>query len=464
MKENTSKLQKVDLNNYTRPPKVNNTLYFGSKYILNSRAGVGRGQNNSYFEYIESLYYGSTTNANVIDNFVNLIMGEGLVDQFGNELDDFIDYDDLLKYIRDYYIQGNACLQIVYQNDLKTVNNMFYVPVKNIGINNTPTVTFQVDSYWYSWDWNNLGRYTPKLIHAFGVPYNVDENLQPIGMTGEELLYTRNPDNQNFFSLPTWESCTEDCEVQEEISHYAKQHIKNGLSSGHMFNVVKGHEATDEDKLISMRSIQDGLTGSDNAGNQFISYNTSQEDKTTIEAIPVSDAHKQYEIIRTATIDSILQAHKVSNAILFGINKPSGFGNNAEERIDSLKQQYRSVINPVRKVILRSLQKVFTKIDSTIKISFKDFAELSVESGTGIVTDDIQLSKDSDDDLLDQIIELATSSKIKKKAKKSAAAKAKLKGKPKPPFHDNCRCVLTDGKITSADPCDYCQEIIKEHY
>jgi archaellum biogenesis ATPase FlaH len=61
--------------------------------------------------------------------------------------------------------------------------------------------------------------------------------------------------------------------------------------------------------------------------------------------------------------------------LYFGSNDKSGFGNNKDEK-EALKTLYRSNINPMREVIIDSLEYLIGFSEPNISLKFKDFEEL----------------------------------------------------------------------------------------
>ena len=71
----------------------------------------------------------------------------------------------------------------------------------------------------------------------------------------------------------------------------------------------------------------------------------------------------------------IIVGHSVPKILYSGSSDASGFSSNAEERIVATKDLYRRNINPLRKVVLDGLTKLFRLIDPNVKLEFVDFEE-----------------------------------------------------------------------------------------
>lgn len=366
-KPGQTRLHSIDMNNYVRPD-LNIFNYNLGDYILN-------GEDNSYYKFVDDRYYGSSTNKAVIDSYVNYIYGEGLLNN-GQKIKDIMSNNDLRLMIQDYKTQAQCAVQVFYDSNRK-VAKMIQIPIKCIGVKRQEDMFELPDFYWYSFDWENRTRFVPVSIPRFGT-----------SSESTELLVIRNPSNLPYFSLPDYQPGLQYCQWEEEFSNYAISHIMNGFSAGHIINIVKGLEGDEESQEIADRAIRSQLTGSRNAGKFFLSFNDNSESKTTIESIQISDAHKQYEFLTGEARDKILMAHKVVNPILFGVDKGSGFSNNADEMVVALKTLYRSQINPIREQLIDGLESVLKLNDPNVNLEFKDFDELIVKTEEEVVVTD----------------------------------------------------------------------------
>ena len=70
-------------------------------------------------------------------------------------------------------------------------------------------------------------------------------------------------------------------------------------------------EPDDEMKAKIVADIKRKLTGSSNAGEVIVSFNSSKEYNTKVDRIEVSDAHSQYNWLCEFARDQICVSHKV---------------------------------------------------------------------------------------------------------------------------------------------------------
>jgi hypothetical protein len=363
---NKNSIHVINMNNYVRPnPQL--LLTQTNKYITNDI-------DNNYFYEVESYYLGSPTNAAIIDNYSNYILGEGLKDETGIlNIEDIIDEDDLRNAVTDFKMQGACTLQVVYTKaGPKTVAKLYYLPTKTIAINRQADLTDDIESYWYCFDWKNKMKFKPYIVPAFG--YGQDRE--------SEILYIKRQSPQPLFALPDYQSGLQYCKVEEELSNYYASHIQNNFSAGKIININAGIPDTDEAQEEAENAILKKVKGTSNAGNIIISFNNNKENATTVENIEITDAYKQFETLSNECKEKIMLAHKVNDPALFGLPLPSGFSSQAEQMVQSLKILYRSQINPMRKILTKGLERALKLNNPEVKLKFEDFDELKIEKST----------------------------------------------------------------------------------
>ena len=107
-------------------------VYF-NKYIrqeikeYKNKGWVLNGVNNSFYKYVIDRYYGSATHSSVINSYIDLIYGKGLVEKDGDiesqEWKDFLKLfskKDQKKVITDYEIFGEFSVQVLRKKEIET--------------------------------------------------------------------------------------------------------------------------------------------------------------------------------------------------------------------------------------------------------------------------------------------------------------------------------------------------------
>lgn len=352
----------INFNNYTRPIiEISKT----KDWVLN-------GENNSYFKYIKQRYIGSPTNAGIIKSYVNYIIGDGIK----SNSSDFNPYrylskKDLRLICNDYKLFGQYSVQIIWSIPSKLINEdpkiikIKYIPTFKLGLN---VDSFgEVNGYWYSFDWENQGTYTPKFYPKFDGSYK-DNQI--------EILTIFRPSSEDFFPQPDYESGFQSAEMEEELSNSSLSYIKNGFSTATILHAKLGVPPTEQLKRKYQNEISSKITGSSNVNRLIFSFTDGDYKAIEIEQIQPKGLDTQLQYFAEQCKQMLFDAHSVTSPILFASREGGGLGSNSDEMKEALKVLYRSSINPMREVILDGLNFIFKSIDRDVDIDFEDFEDL----------------------------------------------------------------------------------------
>jgi hypothetical protein len=352
---------------------------------------VMNGDNNQMYKDIIGSYYGSPTNSAIIDSYARYIYGLGL-----NIQQNFISKTDLRKICFDMVLFGEASFEVTPKGNLYHVEKNKLLPNK--------AEDGEIKSYWFSFDWDNQQKYPPKRIPTYGFGKKTENQV---------FVIKSNQVGQFYFGNPSYISALPYCEVESELANYYVNHIKNGMSFGHVINVNGGKPESEEDLNKFSRQIRNQLTGSTNAGKFLLSFNDNKESETTISALQVSDAHKQYDFLTQEAQNKICIAHKVVSGAILGITKSTGFSSNAEEIETAFNETYLNVIQPIQENILDAIE--FVKGLSGLEfvnLRQKQTPEVAMslskkKEGTDLIADElINLGEEIDDnewELIDEV-------------------------------------------------------------
>jgi hypothetical protein len=351
-----SKVHSIQLSNYVRPEVKEQQ---SKEYVLN-------GDKNSFYKYIIDRYNGSPTNRAIIDSYSQFIYGKGLMSkqqamkpiQFANVVR-ILSKKDLKAICHDYEMFNEASIECIYKKG--ELVRMKHVP-KNYVLPNKLNDEGDIEQYWYSMDFNNPRKYPP-------IPF---DNWKLNEIKDGSLIYVISDYQVGkiYFSDPAYMAGLPYAELEEEIANYCINHIKNGLSTGYVINMNNGVPNSEEEKSDIIRETKDNLTGSSNAGRILLMFNDNKENASTIEALEVSEAHKQYEFLSQESSQKIMISHRVTSPILFGIKDSTGLGNNANEMESAFNELMINVIQPKKEVILDALMEIFAREKILIDLDF----------------------------------------------------------------------------------------------
>lgn len=338
----------------------------GKEWTLN-------GPNNLIYKMISDSYDDSPTNASIINGFHAYIYADGLVDASADtpnkqvtNVTKHLSKRDASQICLDYKLYGAYAVQIFWDDADKPEDKkpilIKYFKVFKLGLNLNEFM--ETDGYWYSFDWQNHGKYTPKFYPKYDGTYKGHD---------VELLVVQRPSNKDFFSEPDWISGLQYAINEGELQNWSFNHIKNGFQGSKQININGGIPATDELKRQYINQIQSNLQGSNNAGKYWIVFNDKPELAPTIVDIPVVELNQQYAQFATEAREMLIAAHGASPVIFANTQGGSGLSNNSDEIEMATAMQYRKNINGMREGILDGLQPIFEDIDPSIQLKFRNF-------------------------------------------------------------------------------------------
>lgn len=354
-----SKKYSIKLNKYEQVSRRKLTDNRSFKYIEN-------GTKNSQFIKYDELYYGSTTHKSVVDKYVSYILGEELIDKNGYDISSVLSDTDLMLLVKDYKKSGQAALHITYSaNGL--IKKLKHVPIRKLMINAEEDILAPITGYWYSYDWQDHGRWGDKFIPAFGFgPKGVNGN--PLS---NEIFYLRQPDDTESYSLPDWEPGIQYCEDELELSNFLKTHIKKKLSVQTIINLSVGSGMSPDQIEEYVNSFVEQFTGS--GGDTYaITVNKDKDLAPTITSVVLDFNTAEFQFMLDAAKMNILQAHGVNNPSLFNVIAPSGFSSQADDKLISEQSLKDTIIKDYRTIIIGALNSLFKVNSETIDLVFLD--------------------------------------------------------------------------------------------
>lgn len=357
----TNDIRLITFSKYIKPkPQVNT-----------SKGWVLNGKNNGFYQYIIDRNNGSTTNSSINSSYSDLIYGNGL--SIEGKIDDklfvkkTLKKDDLRRIINDFQLFGECAIDVM-PNKKGELQSISHIPKDKTA----PSVAdddFNINSYWISADWSNTYKYPPEELPTFS------DN------TKQHSIYNVKPYQAGdlYFANPSYFSCLQYCEVEEEISNMYLTSIKQGLSAGYIINIPDGISWTPEQKNKFEKKVKEKLTGSTNTSNFIISFQ-GRDVSITVEPFPVNEnIHKQWEFLTDEAIQKILTAHKATSPSLVGIISSSGFSNTADEMDTAEEQLMKRVITPKQRYITDALEHIYMQYGVNVELSFRPLTEAKIE-------------------------------------------------------------------------------------
>ena len=314
------------------------------------------GENNNYFQSLIDKYLGSPTNSRCINGIVDMVFGRGL--ESTDRMDRPKDYllmkslfngRQIKRVINDYYMLGQGVLQLSYNKSKTKILKVTHFPMETLRAEKANKKGV-IEAYYYHPKWSDIKTSDkPKRIPTFknGKRNELNE------------LYVVKPYRSGFYyySPVAYNGCLQYCDLEQEVSNYHINNIKNGLQPSLLVNFNNGIPP-EETQAIIEKKIYDKFSGSSNAGKFILAFNESQETKADLEPIHLPDAHAQYQFMSDEAREKIMLGHGIVSPILLGIKDNTGFGNNAEELRTASVLMDNVIIRPLQDEMLHALEEI----------------------------------------------------------------------------------------------------------
>ena len=343
---------------------------------------VSYGEDNNYYQHLIDRYNGSATNNACINGISQMIYGRGLdaINPTAEEYAEFrmlIDDECIQKVASDLKLLGNAAIQVVYNLDHSKIVEIEHFPAETLrsGKANDEGI---IEYYYYFPDWSKFKKSDkPTPIAAFGT-----------SNSGSEILFIK-PYKAGFYyyAPPDYQGGLQYAELEEEISNYHLNNILNGLAPSMLINFNNG--IPDEDMQAQIeQDVQRKYGGTSNAGRFILAFNDKPEERATIDAVQLSDAHNQYQFLSTESTTKIMLAHRVVSPMLLGIKDQTGLGNNADELKTASILMDNVVIRPFQDLIIKNLNKILAFNEVSVNLYFKTLQPLEFTDLENAITEE----------------------------------------------------------------------------
>lgn len=379
---------------------------------------VSYGEDDNYYGYLIDRYNGSPTNNAIINGISAMIYGKGLdatdsqrkPEEYAQMMSMF-KKDIIRKIVYDLKLLGQAAVQIIYSKDRKSIAQIEHFPIQTLRAEKYND-DGEIEAFYYHSDWNKLKPSDqPKRIPAFG---KSSESI--------EIMCIKPYKTGFYYYAPVdYQGGLQYAELEEEISNYHLNNIKNGLAPSMLINFNNGIPNEEERALIEQRIYQK-FSGSSNAGKFILAFNDNQETAASLEPVQLSDAHNQYQFLSDESSKKILVSHRIVSPMLFGIKDQTGLGNNADELKTAATLTDNLVIRPFQDLIIDCLDQILAFNGISLNLYFKtiqplEFTEVGAdidaetkEEETGVKQDlssDMpSLSDEDGSEIAEELIEL----------------------------------------------------------
>ena len=194
--------------------------------------------------------------------------------------------------------------------------------------------------------------------------------------------------SMSYYPVPDWSAGQRAIEIDIETKNFHMNNLRKGMVPSLWINYNNGIPGEEEQRIL-VRALEEQYGGTDNAGMAIVSFNESKEQAPEITQIPRNDNDNYYQSLNDDITRSILSAHRVSSAELFGIATAGKLG--AANEITEHSEYFRKmVIQPFQNCMLP----VFNKL---VSIKFEKPTTFEVKPLSLFLTGDVKENPTVDD-------------------------------------------------------------------
>jgi hypothetical protein len=271
--------------------------------------------------------------------------------------------DCVRKLFIDRKMLGQCSIQIHYSKDRKKILKAYHIPVNLLRAEKC-NKDGEVEGYYYSDNWQDVKKYAPKRIPAYGFSNELIE-----------ILYVKPYTvGMKYYAYPDYQGAVPYAKLEEEIADYLINEVQHGFSGTKVINFNNGIP-TEEQQSIITNKVNAQLTGSKGL-RTIVAFNANETSKTTVDDIPLNDAPEHYSYLSEECLRKIMLGHNVTSPLLFGIATTTGFSSNADELKNSSILFDNMVIKPMQDELLEAFDRILAYNGITLKLFFKTLQPL----------------------------------------------------------------------------------------
>jgi hypothetical protein len=352
--------------------------------VLQRYPWVYYGDNNLLPQYFIELYDNCSIHKAVVTSKVNQIMGDGLVSLNNpmatvNLINPSENVSDVMrKCALDFMLFGGFSLQIIKTRDGKGIAEIYHLDFSRVRSGKLNEED-KIESYYYSAHWKDTRKYAPEEYPAFNMDAKGDTQI---------YYYKTYIPSMSYYPVPDWSAGQRSMEIDIETKNFHMNNLRSGMVPSLFINMNGGIPGEEEQRILT-RALEEQYAGTDNAGQAIISFNESKETAPEIIQIPRNDNDSYYSTLSDDITRSILSAHRVSSAELFGIATAGKLGSSSEI-VEHSEYFRKMVIQPFQNCMLP----VFNKL---VSIKFEKPTTFEVKPLSLFLTGDVKENPVVDD-------------------------------------------------------------------
>lgn len=348
---------------YLTTIKLNNVEVPEFTESINTNGWINFGVDNLYPQYLIGLSNKSSKHSSILKHKANFISGNGwkkanlslqAITFLKNANNIEMDLDDIGKKISyDYELFGAFSLEIVWTKDRTSIASINYINPSKVRIApaDEKNLVHQRENYYVSDNWQKsfygLNKTEAPIYYA---GFSTIDRSQP-----KQLLYVKQGQSAcEYYGIPTYIPCVNYCELDNELSKYHLNNVKNGFSANTVFTFISGASPEEmDDEVRRLRREYEGTEGK----KIIFTFADSKESTPQIQQLNKAQAENLFKDMNDSIETNIYQAHQVTNPGLFGVFQ-TGKLDNTSNLVESMAIFQSMYIDHKQQVI----EKIFNKL------------------------------------------------------------------------------------------------------
>lgn len=335
------------------------------------------GEENDYPDHLLHLYNKSAKHGSIVNGKVSYIAGNGLKAKTESPKAD--------QWLKNFNSNGESADAILKRSvkDIEIFGGFAWMIIPKMGgsfeIHHQPFKCFRktVDGkYQFKKDWKN-NKEAAITYPAFKT-----------GLKEPSIFYYKEyrPDT-DIYPLPGYLGTNNYIETDIEISKYYLSAITNGMMPSKMIQFFNG-TPTDEAKKEIEKRLKRKYTGSENAGQFFLVFNSNKDQEVKIDDLSGTELDKLFAELNKTVQQEIFSGHQVTSPMLFGVKEQGQLGGR-----DEIMNSYEIFKNTYCNEKQRTLENIFNYFAGLLNIGtefyIQDVDPLGIEITADLVKENL---------------------------------------------------------------------------
>jgi len=363
--------------------KLNNSVAFSLPQVavpdslqkaMYGRPYVEFGSDNNFPQYMADLSTVSPTHASILEAKTSFLNSKLDLDR---ELDYKIDLDDIdgeqgtiEDFLTDIFTNlatfEGGYVEVVYNNTRTRIVALKTIPFESVRVGRYDE-RGNINSVFISQDWSRkyIKRNQPLEIPTFD-PNNITTDSQIMIIRGKKP-------NQPYYPIPTWMSAIQWILLEDDVVEFSRNSILNGFTPSTILNFHDGEPTEDEkDQLESY--ISGKFTGK--GSTKFMMFfDNGKDNSVDINKLDVPNLSDYWESITPIMTSKIFTGHKIYPSLV-GVPVSNGLSSNSDELDLQFQMYIKTSIEPLQKLVLTVLRRIFKFNNPELDIELKFINEL----------------------------------------------------------------------------------------